>query len=411
MDAKLSLGEPRTLISRSALVHNARLIRQHLAPAVKICAILKADAYGHDASIVLDTLTNFGTAPTDSPLIDAVAVASIDEAEALPPTSLPVLIFRPVENVFMGRQREKLEAAIRAGWVLTVTTPTAIDDIARIALGCGKRATLQVMVDTGMTRSGASPQSIIELVRKIDGRPSLRLWGVCTHFASSEESDNPFTGEQLARFHASIAAVSARSGKWIRHAGNSGAVFFHPGSHLDMVRPGISLFGIDPTGRPQMQRKLRPVLKWTAPIIELLDLPAGGSVGYNQAWSATRPTRVALLPVGYADGYLRCFSNRAVMMLHSKPARVIGKVSMDLTTLDVTDHPHVRVGDEVTLLDSDPLSPASVYQLAKFADTIPYEIFCRIGSRIRRIAIDPTDSEPRTDGTDPISAWTDSPAQ
>jgi len=158
-----------------------------------------------------------------------------------------------------------------------------------------------------------------------------------------------------------------------------------------MVRPGISLYGIDPTGKPSLDRPLRPVMRWTAPLVGIRDLRQGETVGYGQTWTADRPTRIGLVPIGYADGYSREFSNRGVMLVHGCSAPVVGRVSMDLTTIDLAQVPMAGVGDEVTILDDDPLSAASVYKLAKWANTIPYEIFCRIGSRIRRVAVDPAD--------------------
>jgi alanine racemase len=118
----------------------------------------------------------------------------------------------------------------------------------------------------------------------------------------------------------------------------------------------------------------------------------GTGVGYGQTWQAERDTRVGLVPVGYADGYPRCYSNKAMVMVHGRPARVVGRISMDLTTVDLGDVPHATVGDEVTLLDPDPLSPASVYALARWADTIPYEVLCRIGPRVKRVAVEPEDT-------------------
>ena len=158
-----------------------------------------------------------------------------------------------------------------------------------------------------------------------------------------------------------------------------------------MVRPGIALYGVDATGRPSLDRALRPVLKWTAPLIGVHEIPAGATVGYNQTWTAARPTRIGLVPVGYADGYRRSFSNRGVMLVEGVPCPVIGRVSMDLTTIDLTAAEHATIGDEVTLLENDPLSPCSVYDLAKWAETIPYEILTGIGPRVRRVAIDPAD--------------------
>jgi alanine racemase len=184
------------------------------------------------------------------------------------------------------------------------------------------------------------------------------------------------------------------SGRVVRHAANSAAAFFRPDAHFDMVRPGVALYGIDPTLRPSADRTLRPAMKWTAPLVGIKDARKGTCVGYAQTWTAGRDTRVGLVPVGYADGYPRCFSNRAAVVVHGRPAPVIGRVSMDLTTVDLTDVPQAVVGDEVTLLDSDPLSPASVYALARWAETIPYEVFCRIGQRVRRVAVEPEDVPP-----------------
>ena len=396
MDAKHALGEPRVLISRAALLHNARLVRRALAPRTRVCAIIKADAYGHGGSIVADTLCNFsdGAGDADVPAVDCLAVASIDEADALPHLEVPVIIFRPIENTFVGRQRLKLEHAIRSGWVLTVCTPAAADDVARIAVACERRAAVQVMIDTGMTRSGVCAESMDALLRKIAVRPSLRLVGLCTHFSNAESAGDPFTREQLLRFRRCTDDVArSTDAKLTRHAANSAALFFLPDSHLDMVRPGIALYGVDPSGRPCLDRALRPALRWTAPLVGVKQVAKDTGVGYGQTWRAARDTRIGLVPVGYADGYPRCYSNRAVVMVHGRPAPVVGRISMDLTTIDLGDVPQATVGDEVTLLDPDPLSPASVYALARWADTIPYEVFCRIGPRVKRVAAEPDESD------------------
>ena len=393
MDAKHSLGEPRVLISRSALLHNVGMVRRSIDDSTRICAILKADAYGHGVDIVADTFCNFSADGSLRPMVDAIAVASIDEAAALPEVAPPIIVFRPLENMFIGRQRQKVEMAVRAGWTLTVCNPSAADDLARIAMTCGKRAAVQVMVDTGMTRSGVPVSHLETLIERINSRSSLRLAGICTHFACAENREDPFTREQLLRFAAATAGGEERfRGRVLRHAANSAAVFFHPDSHFDMVRPGIALFGIDPTGRPNMNRALRPAMKWTAPLIAVKTVRKGTGVGYGQTWQAPRDTRIGLLPVGYADGYPRCLSNNAIMLVNGKPAPVVGRVSMDLTTIDLSETPGAQIGDEVTLLDDDPLSPASVYNLARWSNTIPYEVFCRIGPRVQRVVIEPEEA-------------------
>jgi alanine racemase len=160
-----------------------------------------------------------------------------------------------------------------------------------------------------------------------------------------------------------------------------------------MIRPGISLYGIDPTGSPWLDRKLRPAARWTAPLVGVREIPQGQGVGYSHTWLAPRDSRIGLVPIGYADGYARLLSNRSAMMIHGKKAPVIGRVSMDLTTIDLTDVPQATLGDQVTVIDDDALSPASAYVLAKQAETIPYEILCRIGPRVRRVGTDPADAK------------------
>ncbi len=390
MDGLEPLGAPHARISQAALLHNVKLLRRHMRPAVKLCAILKANAYGHDAALVARTLAP----PEGHPLVDAIAVANIDEAAALPSTQLPVLIFRPVENTYLGQERRRIEWAIRSGWTLTLCSAAAAGDVGRIAIALDRRARVQVMIDTGMTRMDAVPRDLGPILEAIDAQPSLQLAGLCTHFASSEAADDPLNAEQLRRFTRSIAALPRQRKLPILHAANSAAVFFHPEAHLDMVRPGLSLYGIDPTLRPRVARPLRPAMQWVAPILMIKSIAAGTGVGYNQTWKARRDSRIGLVPVGYADGYQRCFSNRACMMVHNQPAPVVGRVSMDVTAIDLTEIPQVQGGDEAILLDSDPLSPASVYELAKLAQTIPYEIFCRIGQRIRRVLVEAPTEQP-----------------
>jgi alanine racemase len=390
MDAKLSLGEPRCLISRQALIHNAALLRRTVGPSVKICAIVKADAYGHGAEIVVDALCNYSTGDLEGPLVDALAVADLDEALQLPDVPLPLLVLRPVENAFLGRQRSRLEAAIVNGWSLTLASPAAADDLARIATACGQRANVQIKLDTGMGRAGCNICDFIPLMEKILALPTLRLGGVYTHFACGETPDHPFTAQQLSLFMEVTTHVPS-GGRLMRHAANSGAIFALPTSRLDMVRPGISLYGVDPLCRPCIDRPLRPALRWTAPLVGIREVPAGSTIGYGQTFTAPSRMRVGLLPVGYADGYRRHFSNRGQVLVHGKLAPVVGRISMDFMTIDLTPVPQAMLGDEATLLDSDPLSPVSVYKLAEWAQTIPYEILCGIGPRIPRVAVDPVD--------------------
>jgi alanine racemase len=393
MDAKHAPGEPRLLISSAALRHNVRLLRSKLAAPVKLCAIVKADAYGLGVQTVVEGLCNVTEGGTENAsIVDELAVATIDEAIALPRHNLPVLILRPVENAFLGGERGRLETAIRSGWALTLCSRTAADDLARIAVAAGKRAAVHVLIDTGMHRGGVALNELDALLEKIESLPSLRLAGLFSHFVHGEVEGHEQTSRQVAEFRNATDGHAKRH-RIIRHISNSGGLFFAD-SPLDMVRPGIALYGIDPTCQPNVDRPLRPVMKWLAPLIDVCDVPKGTGVGYNGTWTAARDTRLGLVPVGYADGYPRALSGKGTTLVHGKRAPVVGRVSMDLLTIDLTDIPQSQIGDDVTLLDSDPLSPASIYQIAQLADTIPYEVICRIGSRVRRVSVDSAD-DPR----------------
>jgi alanine racemase len=396
MDVTDTLGQGQILISRTALLHNVKLLRQSIPDGTQICAIIKANAYGHGAALVADALTNFTSDHLEAPAVDALAVATLEEAEALGPCVVPIHVLRPIESIYVQQQREQLQAAIREGWILTLASAQAAGDLARLAMHCGQRALVQVMIDTGIAREGAPLDAVDAIIASIESHAALKLTGLCTHFANAEEPATDFAAEQLSRFQSATETHVLRNQRIVRHAANSAAIFFSPESHLDMVRPGMSIYGIDPSCRPCIDRPLRPVLKWTAPLLMIRDLPAGAAVGYGQSWQSPRPTRIGLVPVGYADGYVRSFSNRAMMLVRGTPVRVVGRVSMDYITIDLGDLPQASVGDDVTVLDNDPLSPASIYALSRLADTIPHEILCRLGLRMPRVAVDPADEEPQT---------------
>jgi alanine racemase len=388
MDAHTTLGEPRLLISHEALRHNAGVLRAAVGDSVRICAVLKADAYGHGAAAVAKTLAR-------GRLADALAVATLDEAAALPEVGLPVIVFRPVENVYVGRQRSQLEEAIERGWTLTLCSAAAVGDVARLAQARDKRASVQVKIDTGMSRSGVDDCDAHGVIEGVLRQPALRLGGLYTHFACADDEDDVATGEQFRRFcEVTDGYVEAnRSGRRpIRHAANTAASLLHPHMHMDMVRTGLGMYGIDPMG-PATGRTLKPVMKWVAPLLMVRTVRKGTSVGYGLTWTAPRDTRLGLVPVGYADGYLRSFSNRAKVIINGVAANVVGRVSMDLITVELGSVPSAQPGDEVTLLEDEAASPASVYALAELGGTIPYEIFCRIGARVHRVAVDEVAAE------------------
>ena len=385
MDANSTAGSTRLLIDARSLATNVRTLRRVCQASTQITAVIKADAYGHDARLIAELLD---LVDEDGPFtrIDGFAVATAEEAAALGEVTKPVMLLRPIENVFLGSQREALEYAIRHGWTLTLASPAAAADVARVALHLQMRARVQIMLDTGMVRCGCPIDQFDTLLERTLGHANLKLVGVCTHFVNGEVAGDPLTSRQIRLFDNAVTAHAILE-NIPKHACNSGGVFTAPRAHYDMVRPGLSLYGIDPSRRPSLDRPLAPIMKWTAPVMAIHDVRPGQGVGYNHTWTAQVPSKVALLPVGYADGYPRAASNKAIVMLHGTPCGVVGRVSMDMTMIDVTRVPDVCIGDEVTLVDSDPLSPASLYKLCQATDLIPYEILTGIGARVQRVPI------------------------
>jgi len=384
-------GQTRLVLDIDALASNLRVIRRHLSAEVKLCAVVKADAYGHSARLVSSMIADIEAA---EPFIkvDQYAVATFDEAAELDERVKPVMLLRPIENAFLGSQREQIEHAVRAGWTMTLVSACAADDVARIAMHMQKRANVQIMIDTGMTRCGVNATQFDALLERVLHHASLKLTSVGTHLVNSEIPGDLLTTQQLRQFNSVIDRHPILESV-PKHAANSGAIFNTPRAHYDVVRPGLSIYGVDPTGRPSTERHLRPIMTWLAPVIALHDVPAGQGVGYGHTWVATTASRIAIVPVGYADGYPRSLGNRAVVMIDETPCAVVGRVSMDMTAIDVTRVPDVCLGDDVTLIDNNPLSPASIYQLATNAGTISYELLTSIGRRVRRTCTRVTETQ------------------
>ncbi len=369
-------------ISASAVRSNLEHLRGLLGQGVKLCPVVKADCYGHGLEHLLGVI---------SPLADELAVASPTEAIGLRQCGYEgevLMFFSPCAYGDQGRLRDALEELILRDITLTVVARREIDAVARAAERTGKQARLHVKIDTGMTRSGVPYQGAEEIVAEIRRTRGVRLAGMYTHFAVSDEPDRAdFTRRQLERFLAAADASGQRRGLTL-HAANSAALVDYPDTHLDMVRPGIAVYGYQPSDKVTNKLPLRPCMQLTARLIQIKDVPEGSACGYGLTHTFTRPSRIALVAVGYGDGYLRALSNRAVMRIAGAEAPVRGRISMDQTIIDVTGAPEARLGGEVEIISPDPEAPNSVENLARLAGTIPYEITCRLGGRIRRVPAD-----------------------
>ena len=372
-------------ISRSSLLHNFRSLRALAAPA-ELLAVVKANAYGHGAAACSRVLAEDGAR--------WLGVTSMDEGIAVRAVC-PEIEILAMGGLWPG------EANLALAHRLTpvVWERSHLDEAARPS----QALALHLEIDTGMSRQGVQPEALPALLDKLASLPCLHLDGVLTHFHSPEFLNSPATGEQFARFAAALETIHARGlrPRWI-HAGNS-TTLLHPGPEAllklagnygakAMLRPGLALYGYAPryTGgaEPDLATKLKPVLAWKARVASLRTIESGETAGYCATFRATRPTRLALLPVGYADGLNRMLSNRGAALVRGKRAPMVGRISMDLTIVDVTDISGVEIGDEAVLIGSQGAEAITAYDQADLAATIPYEILCNINARVPRVMVD-----------------------
>ena len=350
---------------------------------MKICPTVKANAYGHGLSIIAPVLARAGA--------EMFSVANILEAQELEAltTGVPILVFSPVQAGV--NEKEVLTEAIESGLHLTIADMSGAKLLGESAAASAKRPLVHIKVDTGMGRMGAVPERALQLVDFVQSQGVLQLEGLYTHFAGADEADPAFTFEQLRCFNEFLDAAGRIAGKVpLIHTANSAAALRFVESRFSMVRPGISIYGYYPSralSDLEPVKKLRPALRLESRIVLIKDLPKGHSCGYGRTFRADRPTRIGIVPIGYADGYDRAYSNRAVMLVGGATAPVIGRVSMDQTILDFTDMPQVRPGDVVTVISEKRDEPNSVEALAELANTIPHEVACRLGRRIARVAV------------------------
>ena len=244
---------------------------------------------------------------------------------------------------------------------------------------------VHIKIETGMGRLGLSPQEIPDLIGMPEFQAVLRLEGLMTHLADADNHDARHTETQLARFQQALEALQQRGlAVPLVHAANSAAIATYPATHYSLVRPGIMLYGYQSLAQEVPTSEVKPILTWKTTLAHLHTVQPGDSVSYNRTFVASRPSRIAVLPVGYADGYNRLLSNRGVVLIGGQRAPVVGRVCMDMTMIDVTDVPGVEIGHEAILIGQQGQERITANDLATWQHTIPYEILCAIGPRVPR---------------------------
>ena len=360
-------------ISASAVQHNLKQLRKRMNPSVQLCPVVKDNCYGHGLNLLYPTLAKHA---------DGFIVASPSEALEIRSYGYNGFILCLLSAYF--DETDIQEELIRQSVTQTVMSKAALETVAAAAKRCQKTAPIHLKIDSGMGRLGVAASQATHLFSLIEKNPHIQLTGAYTHFASSDDPDTTYMYKQLNTFLNTLPKNKAL----IRHAANTSALIHHPDTHLDLVRPGLSVYGCHYAEHLRSEIDLQPCMSVHAQIIAIKKMPAGSFSGYGRTHQYKRESRVAVVPIGYGDGYFRSLSNQAVVLIHGKAAAVCGRVSMDQMTVDISDHPQINIGDRVEIISANATAPNSIENLAKLAQTIPYEITCHMGRNLRHQLVD-----------------------
>ena len=361
-------------IDQSAILNNVRRLRSLVNARVRLMAVIKANAYGHGAVATARSALAGGA--------DTLGVASLAEALELRAAGIgaPVMVLGYVPP-------DAVQQTIAQQLTLTLFDAALAQACEREAHKTGKRLKAHIKLDSGLGRMGTLVADALVFHESLAGLHALQLEGCYTHFALADE-DEAWTREQLKCFLAAVAAMRTRGARFpLLHSANSPAMLTLPASHLDMVRPGIVLYGLSPSDSVPIPPGFRPALTWKTLVAQLKTLPAGHSTGYGRTWVADAPTHIAILPVGYSHGFRRLPHEPRTVLLHGQVAPVIGRISMEKTAIDVSSIPDVAVGDEVVLLGRQGEADISAETLARRFDTNNYEVITGISARLPRLQL------------------------
>ncbi len=360
-------------VDYEAIRANCMRLKEELGEA-ELCAVVKADAYGHGAEGSAAAALAGGAT--------RLAVATAAEAEQVAHR------FPHVPLLTLGAlTAAEIEIALSAGSEIAVWREGFRRGFAERARALDRRPRVHVKYDTGMGRLGSADcDEVLALVRACEADPDLELASVWTHFATADELDSGFFEEQLERFERLVGEVKAEYPHVTAHAANSAAVFREPRSHFDMARCGVAIYGLDPFQGDPAEWGLRPALSLRSYVADVKRFPAGASAGYGQRWSAPEETSVGVIPLGYGDGVRRGLSNNAEVLVRGRRHPLVGTVSMDNITIDLGPETDVEPGDEAVLVGAQGEDRIYAEEVAARLDTINYEVTCAISARVPRRA-------------------------
>jgi len=364
------------IIDLSAIRHNFLEIRRLAGPKAGVIAVIKSDAYGHGMIPVAKVLE------PERP--DYFGVFELQEAVDLRSAGCQIPIL-----VMMGIASEDVPAVIENGLTASCFQQDMAEALSRKALEKGRVVPVHIKVDTGMARLGVPWNQIATFVQNLLPLKGIRLQGIFSHLAVSDEPGHPFTDEQLERFFLAVQqATTLGVCKEAIHVANSGGVLGKRGLDAGLVRPGISLYGSTPAEGLGLPVSLRPAMTFRSRVIQVKTVPEGTPVSYGCTYKTAERATIATIPVGYDDGYNRSLSNRGEVLIRGKRVPVVGRVCMNLTMVDASSLPGIRVGDEVVLLGSQGQERITAEEIASKIGTISYEVYCAIGKANPRTYVD-----------------------
>ena len=365
------------VIDLDAICHNINEVKRVIGPEVKVMPVIKADGYGHGAVPIAKELNKIG--------VDAFAVAILEEGITLRNHGIK----QPI--VILGYTSEyQYSSLIQYEIEPTVFCYEMAESLSKIASALGKDAKVHIKLDTGMNRIGFKPtKESLEIVKKISELPNIKIEGIFTHFACADEADKTSASKQKAEFDKFIRWLLEEGIDIpVKHVSNSAAIIDMDSWRMDMVRSGIITYGLYPSEEVAKNvLDLRPAMELKTHIVHVKEIEAGEGISYNHTFVTKRKTKVATIPVGYADGYPRALSSKGRVLIRGQYAPIIGRICMDQFMVDVTEIEGVSVMDDVTLIGTDGEHQISVEEIANITGTINYEIVCDISKRVPRVYI------------------------
>lgn len=359
------------------LAHNIREVRRLAGKQSQVTAVIKADGYGHGATKIAKTLLDNGA--------DRFAVAVLDEAIEIRNAGFKVPIL-----ILGYTQPERAEEVVRYELEQAVYSIETAEALSKVAKAQGKTAQIHIKIDTGMGRIGLqADEEAVGIISSIHALPNINIKGIFTHFAVADEVDKSYTEKQFEKFKWVCDRLEEKGIKIeIKHCGNSATIIDLPDMHLNMVRAGIVLYGLAPSSDVKLEKlTLKEVMSLKVRVTHIKEIEAGQSVSYGRKFIANAKTKIASLPIGYADGYTRLLSGKAEALVNGKRVPVVGRICMDQCMIDVTRIEDVKVGDEVVLFGGQKDGFISIDEIAEKLGTINYEVVCMISRRVPRVYV------------------------